>query len=144
MGAFSKELWITIAACLPIILWTLSVAQSRGGNIIVPAFQIVVLLVGGVILWRMGGRILETVTKVWERLNPTHVWDVQASSEPDQLGVNAGKMDLRERQPGDNNAVWRASTVSEERAYAIDGLCVHCGSSMRVNAVFCRHCGKKR
>jgi hypothetical protein len=144
MGDFSKELWITIAACLPIILWTLSVAQSRGGNIIVPAFQIAVLLVGGVMIWRMGSRILETVTKVWERINPTRVWDIQAGSESDQLGMNAGEMGLRQREPGDNNAVWRGSTVSEERGNAADGLCVHCGYAMRVNAVFCRHCGKKR
>jgi ribosomal protein L40E len=144
MGAFSKELWITVAVCLPVILWTLFLAQSRGGNIEIPAFQIAVLLVGGVVIWRMGGRILETVTKVWERINPTRVWDVQADSESDQLSINPSQMSFRERQYGDDNAGWQGPAVSEERGNSADGLCAHCGSSLRANAVYCRHCGKKR
>jgi hypothetical protein len=130
MGAFSKEFWITIAVCVPVILWTAYVAQSRGGELFVPMFQVAILVVGGVVIWRLGGRILEAVTKIIEF---TRTWDrddrTEAQHEP-QYQTEGGTLELR--QP-----------TSDARVSS-DVFCIHCGYGIPANAAFCRHCGKKQ
>jgi ribosomal protein L40E len=151
MGAFSKELWITIAVSAPVILWTLFLAENRG-NTIVPAFQVAVLIVGGVVIWRMGGQILEAVTKVWERIESTHIWDsgpqTGAQHEADKAQREAGPVEeylpeTRKQSIATHKVSDKSAQTSTAEGFPVV-FCMHCGYTIRSNASFCRHCGKRQ
>lgn len=115
MGAFSKEFWVTVTFAIPILLWTYLLIQSRGGSMAVLYFQLAVVVIGGTVIWRMGGRILEEVTRIWEKLDGTRVWD-----EPPNTAELANGS-----SPDDVN-------------------CLHCGERIHGFARFCRTCGKRQ
>jgi len=122
VGAFSKELWIAIAVCVPVIAWTAFIAQERGDILLVPLLQVSVLLVGGIVIWRMGERILEAVTRVWEKIDGTRIWDV-----PQEKRL----AELYETPKSDGGA---GPVV----------FCQYCGYSISAHSTFCRHCGKRQ
>jgi hypothetical protein len=127
MGAFSKELWITIAVCVPIILWTLSVVQSHGGDLSITMFQIGVVVVGSIVIWRMGSRILEAVTRVWERIDQTRAWDRTERSKDRETSLSVEEK------------------VESDRKVDSSGVsCIRCGYSIPATAAFCKHCGAKQ
>lgn len=78
-------------------------------------FQLAVLAIGGTLIWRMGERILEEVTRIWEKLDGTRVWD-----EPQGT----------------------AQLVNESAPD--DVYCLHCGERIHGYAKFCRKCGKRQ
>ena len=122
MGAFGKELWITIAVAVPFILWAFATAQSRGQSPTVPAVQTFILIVGGILIWREGGRISEAVTRVWDKIDPTRVWDRQ-DRPVTEMSTPAATVD---------NVVGDSS------------ICPHCGRRLLKSALFCRHCGRRQ
>jgi len=126
MGALSKELWLTVAICVPIILWTLSVVQSRGEDLSAPLFQIGVLGIGSIVIWRLGGRILEAITRVWERIDQTRAWDREVVREP-EASVSVEEAIMADRKID-------SSQVS----------CNRCGYRIPPTAAFCKHCGSKQ
>jgi len=56
LAAFSKEFWITIAASIPAIAWTLLIAQRTGQPITVPALQSILLMGGLAFIWHASRR----------------------------------------------------------------------------------------
>jgi len=126
MGAFSKELWITIAICVPIIAWTFLVAQSRGVNLTAPIIQVLTLIIGGVIIWRLGGRIVEAVTRIIERIDPTRIWDRAEQHEPSREAIEFSEA--------------RTDTVTA----IAEVFCQFCGYSIPARAAYCKHCGRKQ
>jgi len=123
LGAFSKEFWITVAICIPVILWTLNTVQSRGQDIRIPALQIATLVVGGLVIWKMGGRIVEAVTRVWERLELTRAWDSGEAAE----GISRESVE-----------------TDDPTRHATGAKCVECGKTIAIHAEFCRWCGSKQ
>jgi hypothetical protein len=149
MGAFSKEFWITIAACIPVILWALMIAQSRGQGIAVPAIQSIVLVAGVIFIWREGERISEAVTRVWEKIDPTRVWDSEPSVAGDQTATNTGAGENVARYPPPQT-LRQIGERSDDfnpplaRKTAPNVSCPYCGYSIQPQAVFCRRCGRKQ
>lgn len=119
MAGLSKELLIAIAICVPLILWSFGFLVNAGADPVIifemMAVQVGALLVGGVIMWRSRGIIIDAVTRVWERMDLTRAWD-KAESE---TSVSKASPDM---DPGTN--------------------CPHCGSSLSATTKFCRRCGK--
>jgi len=127
MGAFSKELWLTLAICVPIILWTLSIVQSRGEDLSAPLFQVGVLVIGGIVIWRLGSRILEAITRVWERIDQTRAWDrVEVVRDP-------------ERSISVEEAI-----MADRKVDLAEVSCKRCGYRIPPTAAFCKHCGVKQ
>jgi hypothetical protein len=149
MGAFSKEFWITIAACIPVIMWALMIAQSRGQGVTIPAIQSIVLAVGVLFIWREGERISEAATRVWEKINPTRVWDSAESVAGHQAATNTstGENVARYPPPQTLRQIGERSdhfAPPLARNTAPNVSCPYCGYSIQSQAVFCRRCGRKQ
>lgn len=85
MGAPSKDLWVMLLICVPIILWQISFLPAAGLLLeLVVAFEALIVGSGAVLVWRYGG-FAEAVTRVRE---VTRMWDInppEAQPIPDSV-----------------------------------------------------------
>ncbi len=146
MGAFSKTLWITVAASAPLIVWTLVIAQNRGQRMTVPAIQFIVLVVGVILIWREGERISEAVTRVWDKIDPTRVWESEPRVARNKAATNRGTREEVEKHVRTQTLrhVTDASPGSTSREGEAAVFCLYCGYGIPADATFCRRCGRKQ
>jgi hypothetical protein len=129
LGGPSKELWIVLIVAIPVTLFTFAMAiQFGGGDMTLPAIQAAVLVLGSIGLWRLGGRIIEGITRIYT--DATRIFGAEPrTSEVEQTPRDLGN--LQERA--------MPSPLSDSQVF-----CVHCGYPIPVYAAFCRRCGKKQ
>lgn len=112
---------LAIAVPLTVIEIVL-IAQGGTGEFALPMVQIVVIVVGGVLLWHMGGKIVEGMTRIYEEAT-------RFFGGPDNAhGVQIARPATPQQQPTGGTSLF----------------CVHCGSVIPEYATFCRYCGKRQ
>ena len=129
MGGFGKEFWITIVIAVPVILWTITVARSRGGNLSGPMLQMGVLVIGAIAIWRFGEQAVETATRMWEKLEPTK----SLAQDPPPYELPQASLETR---------ATLARPDVQLKAELV--FCIYCGNKIPPYAIFCRRCGKKQ
>jgi hypothetical protein len=124
LGGSSKILWVMLGTTLAITaIEIVMIAQGGSGDYTIPAVQIAAIGIGGIVIWRMGGKIVEGLTRIYEE--GTRIWG-SASKDPAAYGS------LQQPMRADSR------TASSQL------FCVHCGSVIPDYATFCRYCGKRQ
>jgi len=124
LGGSSKTLWAMLGATLAITaIEIVMIAQGGSGDYTIPTVQIAAIGVGGIVIWRMGGKIVEGLTRIYEE--GTRIW---GSAGKDPATYESLQLPMR----------------ADSRAASSHLFCVHCGSAIPDYATFCRYCGKRQ
>jgi hypothetical protein len=119
-----------LTVAIPIILLTM--VFSRESDYVFPALQIITLVVGSIVVWRLGGRIVEGMTRIYEEgigKRRSGGWNEEARRSEEST-----------RYYGESQeTVQHDSSLLGSKAH-----CVHCGYVIPVYATFCRRCGKRQ
>ena len=109
LGGFSKTFWVTIVLAIVLIGYM----NYTFASLSLVLVQLAVLIVGSFLIWRLGGQILDDVTRILQKLDVTRVWDAPQAIRP-----------------------------GRRRTMAPEVYCVHCGEMIPNYVTYCRHCGQ--
>jgi hypothetical protein len=120
-----------LAVAIPITLLTIAMVAERGGNFAFPALQIMTLVVGSIVVWRFGGRIVEGMTRIYEEVTGKR---------------RSGGWNGRTHHPEESTRYYGESqeAAPPDSSLGSKAHCVHCGYAIPVYATFCRRCGKRQ
>jgi ribosomal protein L40E len=108
--------------------------QFGGGDMTLPTIQTVALVLGSVGVWRLGGKIIEGMTRIYTEtarlLGDAKTGDVEATRYYGD--VQAGLAFVQQAQKME--ALPKTHRV----------FCYYCGEPMPSDAAFCRRCGRKQ
>lgn len=121
-----------LAITAPIALMTLALAVQTGRDLEIPAIQIATIVIGSIVVWRLGPQIVEGMTRIYEEATGRDQGRQMRRAQKNRAEENLRYCD--DLQQG---------TVPDS-SLGSNVFCVHCGYAIPAYATFCRRCGRRQ